>query len=146
MSGDKLVNSAAERNKQPILDVIRDHMPQCGIVLEIASGTGQHCAFFSPALSEDLTWQPTDARPDNFGSIAAYTSNLRNVLPPVVLDATWPPDQWPVHEGPVSAVLVINMTHISPWAATAGLLAGAAHWLEEGGMLFMYGPFKVTCC
>lgn len=106
----------AERNKQLILEELSKYLPTSGLVLEVASGTGQHITHFAAALSRDLQWQPSDVTGDMFGSIQAYISEqgLCNVRMPVVLDASQSPQQWPV-QGPFSAVIAANLTHISPW-------------------------------
>jgi hypothetical protein len=130
---------AAERNKQPILDVLREVMPRSGLVLEIASGTGQHAAFFARHLPE-LEWQPTDQDPGALASIRAWTEEaaLPNLRSPLRLDVTEP---WPVAE--VAAILCTNMIHISPWSATLALLAGAARLLDSGAPLVLYGPYVI---
>jgi ubiquinone/menaquinone biosynthesis C-methylase UbiE len=115
-------------------------------VLELASGTGQHVAHFARALPQ-LSFQPSDLTPELFDSIAAHCTTLPNVQPPVVLDATWPPECWAQRLGQQTAsfdlVQVANLTHIAPWAATEGLIAGAALVLRPGGLLCIYGPFKL---
>lgn len=88
-------------------------LPQEGLVLEVASGTGQHVAHFAAALPS-LQWQPTDVTDEGFDSIRAYTMQLQNVLPPLALDASAAAAQWPC-KGPCAAVLAANVTHISPW-------------------------------
>jgi len=130
---------AAARNREPILRVLRDRIPPSALVLEIASGTGEHAVWFSRALPA-LTWQPTDQDPDALDSIAAWreTAALPNLLPPLQLDAS--ADTWPVTQADV--VIAINMVHIAPWAATRGLIAGAGRILASGGLLFLYGPFR----
>jgi SAM-dependent methyltransferase len=130
---------AAARNREPILLVLRDCLPPAARVLEIASGTGEHAVWFSRAMPE-LTWQPTDHDPEALRSIAAWRdmTGLRNLLPPLHLDAA--SDTWPVAHA--DAVVAINMVHIAPWTATAGLLAGAGRVLTQGGLLFLYGPFR----
>jgi SAM-dependent methyltransferase len=130
---------AAARNREPILRVLRDYLPQTGLVLEIASGTGEHAAWYSGAFP-GLTWQPTDRDPEAQESIAAWRelTNAPNLLPPLVLDAS--AATWPVTQADV--VVAINMVHISPWTATLGLMAGAARVLNPGGLLFLYGPFR----
>jgi SAM-dependent methyltransferase len=130
---------AAARNREPILRVLRDRIPPSALVLEIASGTGEHAVWFSRALPA-LTWQPTDQDPDALDSIAAWrdTAGLPNLLPPLRLDAS--ADTWPVTQADV--VIAINMVHIAPWAATRGLIAGAGRILASGGLLFLYGPFR----
>ncbi len=129
---------AAERNRAPILHVLRSCLPQPGMVLEVASGTGEHAAWFSSALPQ-LTWQPTDRDPDALKSIAARRdmAGLPNLLPPLPLDAS--AAAWPVTRA--DAVVAINMIHIAPWSATQGLIAGAERILASGGLLCLYGPF-----
>jgi SAM-dependent methyltransferase len=130
---------AAARNREPILHVLRNCLPRSALVLEIASGTGEHAMWFSRALPA-VTWQPTDQDPEALQSIAAWrdTAGLSNLLPPLQLDAT--AEIWPVEQA--DAVVAINMVHIAPWAATQGLIAGAARVLTSGGLLFLYGPFS----
>jgi hypothetical protein len=130
---------AAARNREPILQVLRDTIPQSGHVLEIASGTGEHAVWFSRALP-GLTWQPTDQDQDALHSIAAWrdAAQLANLRPPLLLDAT--ASAWPVTHADI--VIAINMVHIAPWTATQGLIAGAGRVLPSGGLLFLYGPFR----
>jgi SAM-dependent methyltransferase len=130
---------AATRNRDPILGVLRDHLPPSVWVLEIASGTGEHAVWFSRALPA-LTWQPTDQDEAALLSIAAWrdTAGLPNLLPPLHLDAA--AATWPVAQA--DAVVAINLVHIVPWAITQGLIAGAARVLTPGGLLFLYGPFR----
>jgi hypothetical protein len=131
---------AAERNKQPILDVLCQILPARGTALEIASGTGQHVAWFAAALP-DWTWQPTDFDESSFASIEAYVAQagLTNVRPPLQLDVTAP--RWPVHGQAFDAIYCANMLHISPWATCEGLMAGAARHLAPHGVLLTYGPY-----
>ncbi len=131
---------AAERNRQPILDVLRRVLPPTGLVLEIASGTGQHAVFFSEQLS-GLRWQPSDASVDALRSIQAWVeeSALENLLPPIALDACSPP--WPIASA--DAVLCINMIHISPWETTESLFHGASALLASGSPLITYGPYRL---
>ena len=130
---------AAARNRDPILQVLRDRLPPSALVLEIASGTGEHAVWFSRALPT-VTWQPTDLDPEALESIAAWrdSSGLPNVLPPLRLDAS--AETWPVAGADV--VIAINMVHITPWSATEGLIAGAARVLTPHGLIFLYGPFR----
>jgi SAM-dependent methyltransferase len=130
---------AAARNRAPILLVLRDLLPSPALVLEIASGTGEHAVWFSRALSA-ITWQPTDMDAEALESIAAWrdTAGLPNLLPPLRLDAS--AEAWPITQA--NAVVAINMVHIAPWAATQGLIAGAARVLTPDGLLFLYGPFR----
>jgi SAM-dependent methyltransferase len=134
-----LESPAAERNKQPILEVLEKWLPRSGTVLEIASGTGQHAVHFARALPE-LTWQPTDADPELRAAAAARfaAAALDNLLPPLPLDVL--AAAWPVHAA--AAVLCINMIHIAPSAATPALLEGSARLLSGGAPLVLYGPFR----
>ena len=128
---------ASARNREPILEVLRRHLPERGLVLEIASGAGEHALWFSRALP-GLSWQPTDRDPEALASIAAWQSEAGpNLLSPVELDAS--AEAWPVERA--DAVVAINMVHISPWAATQGLVRGAARVLSPGGVLVLYGPY-----
>ena len=130
---------AAERNKEPILRVLRRVLPDSGLVLEIASGTGQHVVHFAQALPS-LEWQPSDPDPEARSSIAGWTAHYQvpNVRPPLDLDVSR--EIWPIQQA--DAVLCINMIHISPWPSTLHLMAGAARILPAGGVLFLYGPFR----
>lgn len=125
--------SARERAKPRKLGLTRPAM-----VLEIASGTGEHAVWFSHALP-GLTWQPTDQDPSALESIAAWRdqAGLPNLMPPLPLDAS--AAIWPVTRA--DAVIAINMVHIAPWAVTEGLIAGAARVLSADGLVFLYGPF-----
>lgn len=130
---------AAERNRGPILDVLRRVLPERGLVLEIASGTGQHVAHFAANLP-GLEWQPSDPNAECHASINGWVraAGLANVRPPLTLDAAREP--WPVNAA--DAIVCINMVHISPWAATKGLMLGAGKRLPPGGVLYLYGPYK----
>ena len=135
----RLRADACERNKDPILAVLRRVLPASGLALEIAAGTGQHAAHFAPAFP-DLTWQPSDADPDMLDSIAAWaaTAGAPNLKPPLRFDVTQKP--WPVDAA--DAVVSINMIHIAPWTCCLALMAGAGRILTDGGVLYLYGPFK----
>jgi SAM-dependent methyltransferase len=131
---------AAERNKQPILDLLRQLLPTQGSALEIASGTGQHVAWFAASLPH-WSWQPSDAQPGGLDSIAAHVAQLglRNVRAPLLLDvmaAHWLPD-----DAQFNAIYCANMLHISPWATCAALMRGSARHLAPGGVLITYGPY-----
>ncbi len=130
---------AAARNRDPILDILLGELPAVGLVLEIASGTGEHALHFAGHLP-NLRFQPSDPKPEARASIAAWCAHagLDNVLPPLALDAAAP--CWPVERA--EAILCINMVHISPWAATLGLFAGARKILGAGAPLFLYGAYK----
>jgi SAM-dependent methyltransferase len=130
---------AAARNRQPIFDVLRPHLPANGLVLEVASGSGEHTAHFAQALPA-LTFQPSDPNATARASIDAWATDLglANVRPALTLDAA--ADVWPVDRA--DAIVCINMIHISPWAATVGLIRGAARLLQPGGLLYLYGPYR----
>ena len=129
---------AVFRNRGPILDILRNVLPAQGVILELASGSGEHINYFAERLTA-LDWQPSDPSPAARASIAAWKAaeRLTNVRPPLDLDASALP--WPVSAA--DAILAINMVHISPWAATQGLLREAARLLPPGGLLYLYGPF-----
>jgi hypothetical protein len=129
---------ATGRNREPILAILREALPARGTVLEIASGTGEHAIHFARALP-GLVWQPSDPDPMAIASIRAWaeTARLPNLRPPLVLDAA--AADWPIDAA--DAILCINMVHISPWEATAGLLANGAKRLPAGAPLVLYGPY-----
>ena len=120
---------ATERNREPILAVLREVLPGAGTVLEVASGTGEHAVFFARHLP-GLVWQPSDPSPELRESIAAWAAaeGAGNVLPPLDLDAA--SADWPAAQA--DAMVCINMIHISPWAATEGLMRGAGTLLRAG--------------
>jgi hypothetical protein len=129
------------RNAGPIADVLRNVLPERGFVLEVASGSGEHVLHFAREFPK-LLWQPSDPDPVAIRSIEAWRveAGLFNLLPAIPLDAR--AAQWPVARA--DAVLAINMVHISPWAATAGLMRGAARLLDEGAPLYLYGAYRQT--
>ncbi len=132
--------AATDRNREPILEVLRRVLPPSGLVLEIASGTGQHMVFFARALPA-LRWQPSDLAPLHLDSIRAWmeaSPGAENIADPVLLDVeSWP---WPITRA--DAIININMIHIAPWASTQALFQGAGRALPPSGLLFVYGPFK----
>ncbi|HTH60027.1 MAG TPA: DUF938 domain-containing protein [Paraburkholderia sp.] len=130
---------AAERNAAPILDVLRRVLPPSGVVLEIASGTGQHAAHFAAALPS-LDWQPSDVDPKARASIAAWReqAGLANLREPLDLDVRRTP--WPVQSA--DAIVCINLIHIAPWDAAEALMEGAGALLGTGGVLVLYGPYR----
>lgn len=137
-------SDAAERNKQPILDVLQRVLPSRGMALEIASGTGQHVAWFASAMRSWI-WQPSDADPQALPAIAAWSAvaGLTNVRAPVLLDVLLP--QWPsagaAFTESFDAVYCANMIHIAPWPSCAALMRGAARHLALDGVLVTYGPY-----
>lgn len=130
---------AAARNRQPILDVLATRLPARGLVLEVASGTGEHAVHFAAALP-GLVFQPSDPDDGARTSIDAWVadSGLPNLRPALALDASAVP--WPI--AAADAVLCCNMIHISPWESAVGLVAGAARVLPPGGLLYLYGPYR----
>jgi SAM-dependent methyltransferase len=128
------------RNREPILEILQRVLPREGLVLEIASGGGEHAAYFASNLP-GLRWQPTDANSEMFESIAAHRAaiGVANLLLPLHLDVT--SARWPVERA--DAMVSCNMIHIAPWAATEGLIAGAGRTLPRGGPLYLYGPYKI---
>lgn len=141
MESARLHAPATLRNREPLLAALRPILepliPDAGLVLEVASGTGEHVAFLAAALP-GLTFQPTDPDEDSRASIDAWAAGLANLRPALALDAA--AATWPVARA--AAVLCVNMIHISPWPATEGLVAGSARVLPAGGALLLYGAFK----
>lgn len=144
---------ATQRNRQPILDVLKKVLPPSGKILEIASGTGEHAIFLAPHFAP-RQWIPSDVNPISLASIKAWrqdcpTDNLQMPLNIDVTMAEWfkvnesslKPDQ---NQNLITAIVNINMIHISPWQACFGLMAGAKEILPFGGILYLYGPFKIN--
>lgn len=136
---------ATARNRAPLAEVLAGLTAsrQPARLVELASGTGEHAAWIGPRLAPWI-WQPSDVDPDCHASIRAHCAGLATVRPPVTLDAAdsaWPAAV-PEDDLPVEMVLSVNMIHISPWASTEGLLAGAGRLLPAGGLLVVYGPFR----
>ncbi|MBE9207655.1 DUF938 domain-containing protein [Nostoc sp. LEGE 06077] len=141
---------ATDRNREPILEVLLKVLPGSGTVLEIASGTGEHAVYFASKLKNCL-WLPTDVSPQARASIVAWTEHYecKNIYSPLELDVKEPvwvvekqtATQW-LNTSPITAIVNINMIHISPWSACLGLMAGAGRILPVGGILYLYGPFK----
>lgn len=143
---------ATDRNREPILAVLQQHLPATGTVLEVASGTGQHAAFFTPRLAP-RHWLPSDPSPEARASIVAWRTEAQGAAlhDPLALDVMVPRWEetvtaWLAQRGdrtpPLCAIVCINMIHIAPWRACEGLLAGAEKLLPPGGVLMLYGPFQ----
>ena len=138
---------ATERNREPILKVLSEVLPSTGTVLEIASGTGEHAAYFAPRL-KPRKWIPSDINPSLHESIIAWIrhSPSENLYQPLKIDASQP--VWKVETqelleiSDIVAMVNINMIHISPWSACLGLMAAAGRILQPGGILYLYGPYK----
>jgi hypothetical protein len=130
---------ATVRNRDFILDALRDVLPTTGVILEIASGSGEHVVHFARNLPS-LAFQPSDSEPEALLSVAAWVkaAEVTNVRAPIVLDAFQSP--WPIASA--GGIICINMIHISPWDATVGLIRGAAAILPRGSPLYLYGPYK----
>ena len=129
---------ATSRNRQPILEVLQRVLPESGLVLEVASGSGEHALYMAKHLPA-LSWQPSDADDGALSSIGDWRTHegSENLLPPVHIDAS--SREWPVTAA--DALVCINMVHISPWPATLGLLDGASRILPPNGLLYLYGPY-----
>ena len=140
-SDPRLYHAHVARNREPILEVLRRVLPPQGLVLEVASGSGEHAAYFAKRLPT-LLWQPTDPDPRALASIAAHrtAADAPNLLSPLWLDAM--SEQWPVQRA--DALVCINMIHITPWAACKGLMTGAERTLRSSGVLYLYGPYQIN--
>jgi SAM-dependent methyltransferase len=136
----RLVVSSAERNRRPILNLLERVLPKTGLVLEIASGTGQHVVHFAQAL-KGLSWQPTDMDAGCRRSISGWlaTAELANVRQPLDLDVRALPWRVPT----LDAIVCLNLIHIAPWSVATALFAGAGLALRETGLLYLYGPYSV---
>jgi Protein of unknown function (DUF938) len=139
-SNPRLYYPHVARNREPILEVLRRVLPPQGLVLEVASGSGEHVSYFAKGLPT-LLWQPTDLDPRALESIAAHrtAADAPNLLSPLRLDAM--SEQWRVQHA--DALVCINMIHITPWAACKGLVTGAERTLRSGGILYRYGPYLI---
>jgi len=137
----RLFSPAAARNSAPILAVLKRVLPAHGVVLEIGCGTGEHAVHFAEAMP-GLTWLPSDPDAESRASTASWIkfTGLGNVRPPLDIDVC--AKAWGVEPtAPFDAIVSLNMIHISPWAASLGLFAGAGRLLRAGGLLVVYGPF-----
>lgn len=138
---------ATGRNREAILEVLQQVLPQFGTILEVASGTGEHAVFFAPFL-QPRRWLPSDANPVSRASIDAWVKEFKieNLSAPIEIDASssiWAvEDSTLLNNSPITAIVNINMIHISPWSACLGLMAGAGRILPPDGILYMYGPYK----
>ena len=133
-------SAAAERNQGPILAELLRLLPEQGLILEIASGTGQHAAHFAAARPA-WRWQPSDGDPDSRASISAWCQHLPQVLAPLHLDVMAP--EWSGVPLAVDAIFCANLLHIAPWAVCPALMKGAARHLAPQGLLILYGPYLI---
>ena len=129
---------SVQRNREDILGVLRDVLPEQGLVLEVASGSGEHAVYFAQGLP-GVTWQPSDRDPQALASIRAWSeeAGLPNLRKPLELDVAG--EDWEIVRA--DAIVAINMVHISPWAACEGLISGAGRVLPPEGTLFLYGAY-----
>lgn len=127
---------ATLRNRAPIADALAALLPDAGVVLEVASGSGEHVEYLAERFPA-LDWQPSDFDPGALASIAAWKRGLGNVRTGVVIDAA--SADWPIERA--DAIFCANMVHIAPWDAALGLVAGAGRILPVGAPLILYGPF-----
>jgi hypothetical protein len=137
-SDPRLYRPHVARNREPILAVLRRVLPAQGLVLEVASGSGEHVVYFAEQLPA-LEWQPTDPDAAALASIAAHGAGVPNLLAPLRLDVT--AEHWPVARA--EAIVCNNMIHIAPWAAAVGLFAGAGRVLSQAGFVYLYGPYRI---
>lgn len=140
--GARMMSPSVERNKDPILEVLRPHLKSGMRVLEFASGTGEHAAHFVSEI-DGLTWQPSDLSEEARRSIAAWAEHSGNpgFKSPLALDASL--EHWSAEDDQTfDAIVCMNMIHISPFEAASGVIKGACRILQPGGFLFFYGPFK----
>lgn len=134
----KPYSESCEQNQAPILEILRETLPNQQRVLEIASGTGQHAVYFGRALSH-LTWQTSELAQNHEGILAWLNeAQLPNVLPPVAIDVN--DGQWPIEI--VDTVFNANTVHIISWPEVERMFAGIARVLSAGGILCLYGPFN----
>jgi len=136
----KQSSPSCERNKDFILAVLREVLPDSGTVLEIGSGTGQHAAYFAGQLPQ-LAWQPTDLA-ENFPSIQAWAAEagLPNLRAPLVIDLLASAERWPVTTA--AAIVCINTVHIVAWKGVENLFAGAGRVLSPRGVMVVYGAYR----
>ena len=135
---------SAERNREPLRDVLKNVLTGSGLLLEIGSGTGQHAAY----LANDFPayrWQPTDLHEklDGINDWAA-DSGADNILPALALDLAVDPSNvdWPVEEA--DAIVCINTIHIVAWPLVVNLFRGAGKLMKRGGVMFVYGPYEYS--
>jgi hypothetical protein len=143
MSDKRLYAVATERNRDPILQVLKRVLPASGVVLEIASGTGEHGVYFASQLTPRF-WLPSDRNAECLASISAWKKckSIENLYEPVEINVC--EEKWSIEQDKydIQAIVCINMIHIAPWSACLGLMAGAERILPSGGVLYLYGPYQ----
>lgn len=129
---------ATARNSEPLAEVLAEELPDRGLVLEIASGSGEHAVFLARRFPA-LDWQPSDVDVEALASVDAWAAEAAgaNLRLAIALDAAQA--NWPI--AAADAVLCVNMVHISPWSAAVGLFTWAGRILTSGAPLVLYGPF-----
>ena len=141
--GERHHAPATRRNREHILVVLQRVLPRAGVILEIASGSGEHAAWMGPRLP-GVEWQPSDADPDKLDSIAIWSAEAADpsIREPLLLDAAAP--RWPIEAiaERLGAIVCINLIHIVPWGTCESLMRGAGRALPVGGVLYLYGPFR----
>jgi cyclopropane fatty-acyl-phospholipid synthase-like methyltransferase len=130
---------ATLRNRDPILSIIQQHLPETGYILETASGTGEHLTYFAQKYPL-LQWQPSDKNDELFWGIRTRSKNIPNVLPPKIIDVTKTDPM--ILNQQYDAIFNINMIHISPWQACLDFFSLAARIIKSTGLIYMYGPYK----
>ena len=137
----RLASPSAQRNRESIAEVLAEVLPHSGLVLEVGSGTGEHAVHFARVMPH-LIWQPSEQDKDCLRSISAWAAveAQTNVREPLYLDVT--DAQWPIEAA--DAIICINMIHIAPWSVARALLRGASRILSSGGLLCLYGPYRVA--
>ena len=142
-NGSRRHAPATLRNREPILAVLQRQLPAAGLILEVASGSGEHAAFIAPRLPSGLEWQPTEAHADALADIDACSleAHCSRIRPAIVLNTC--AADWPIASA--AAVFCANMIHIAPWAAAEGLFRGSARILTDNAPFILYGPFKRDC-
>lgn len=141
--GERLHAPATARNREFIFEVLAPALPASGTIFEVASGTGEHAAFMAPKLVNHH-WQPSDIDPRHLASINAWRAevmaeNIQAARPFNVLEHDF---LAPAHPSPLSAILAINLIHISPWTVAETLIEKAGQSLPEDGLFYLYGPYK----
>lgn len=134
---------ATQRNREPILEVLKNWLAPSSNILEIASGTGEHAVFFAQYFTS-CHWIPSDPQPTARASITAWKQHLQveNLALPLDIDVTQTSWHDSVAPKKINVIVNINMIHISPWSACVGLIKGAKEILSSGGILYLYGPYK----